>query len=345
MKKKILLLLLCMLMIVPLFVVGASADSALGDTPVMTYYDWIRQPLTSDRSAEMKYGRYCIQWKIEELASNAPDTSNAYAGASWQNPNSVSFKGVRSVYRQEVGYECYYPMMLVVRNEEEIEGQTDFGYLYRSDCFTFEWYMNADQSLCLAVYSVEDLERKLVMMVEIGNSITLFMSEENYTFNYCYAVPIYIEFYFEMAYLNSMNVQYNPAYRGGFECFLNCFAMATPTMSVDGEVADNLVCNEVKKHWYQDGLADGLRQGLSEGYDEGFRIGRVMGREDMQETFDGVSLIVASLFEAPYRFLSSFFDVSIFGINIFSIVSTIISIAIVWFCVSMIIKVVGHFRK
>lgn len=331
MKKKILLLLLCMLMIVPLFVVGASADASVAITENV----WDQEQLSTNETDFLKYGNYHIEWKIETGGTNAPDTSNAYAGASWQNPNSVSFMGSKLL--SDPGSQPYVraPMMLAI-TDLCYNGVSGLSHVYYSDYFRFKWYMTQDGLCTLAVYG-EVASDTPIMVVNIGLDITLFMDDGDYCINYCHTEPIYIDFYFEMAYVDYINVQYNPAYRGGFECFMNCFATAVPYMDFDGDVTQNIDIPGV--------VAQAHAGGYELGYKVGHEDGHVAGWNDHVALNDGMGLMIATIFEAPYRFLASFFDVNIFGINLFNIISSIISIALLVLCVTLIVKVVGHFKS
>lgn len=315
MKKKILLLLLCALMIVPLFVVGASATSFTEGFEDGMFHSGTYNPDGLMNPA----GDIKVTWYVE--SDGQPNmATDPYLG-SQERMSFVQF--MRD--RDDV------PMVL-----EVIYISNGIQYKYYLESYNLVFYYGgnpADTDRCLIRvfnYDQQVGSDMLAPILECEPGNFLYMNYNGWEYDMMF--PLYessqndnravIGFYFnpmDVSSMDSCNLH-------GLKEFFGCFNLY-PRFA-----------------YYYDAWVP-YNEGWSDGHAEGFDYGWSNGFSEGASTFDGVSLMIGTIFEAPFRFLSSFMNVSLFGINVFGVVSIIVSIALIWFVVKIIIKVIGHFRS
>ena len=95
---------------------------------------------------------------------------------------------------------------------------------------------------------------------------------------------------------------------------------------------------------YTDGETDGYSLGHDEGYDYGFADGEqegiAVGRTDALNAKDTFKEIVFSIFDAPVNLINGILDFNLLGINVASLVKTLITLAITALLVFFILKLV-----
>lgn len=315
MKKKILLLLLCMLMIVPLFVVGASAESFTEGFEDGMFHRGTYDPYVMNPAGDIK-----VTWYLESTIGLPDMNSDPYIGTSEQ---MAFIQFTRN--REDV------PMVLEVLYVSE---GVHYKYFLESYNLVFYYGGNpANRHECLIRvfnYDQQVGSNTLTPVLECTPGDCLLMNPNAWDFDMTF--PLYdssqfnnraiIGFYFNPMDAGTMN----SSHMKGLKDFLRCFSL-----------------NPQFTYYYD--VSVPYNEGWSDGWEEGFDYGVSSGRDDAISTYDGVSLMISTIFEAPFRFLSSFMNVSLFGVNVFGVVSLIISIALIWFVIKIVIKVVGHFRS
>ena len=58
-------------------------------------------------------------------------------------------------------------------------------------------------------------------------------------------------------------------------------------------------------------------------------IRKKLAESEIIATVDGTGKIINALFEAPYRFFATWLDIELFGVNLFSLLTWVVSIALV----------------
>ena len=95
---------------------------------------------------------------------------------------------------------------------------------------------------------------------------------------------------------------------------------------------------------YTDGETDGYSLGHDEGYDYGFADGEqegvAVGRTDALNAKDTFKDIVFAIFDAPVNLINGILDFNLLGINVASLVKTLITLAITALLVFFILKLV-----
>ena len=102
---------------------------------------------------------------------------------------------------------------------------------------------------------------------------------------------------------------------------------------------------------YDDGYSIGNEEGYSDGYDYGFydaeelhasdyMNGYGAGLLEVADTEESIKDVVFAIFDAPVNLINGILDFNLFGINVASLVKTLITLAITALLVFFILKLV-----